>query len=90
MPKSTKPPGLNDGHEINFGGDESLTIYSIKGGGIAILSNLKGEDTEDFDFAIDGFESTVMAFAAVFDFKSPKFEEAVRTAYEGIVNNLAE
>lgn len=70
---------LQNGHSIIVGQGGNLT------------SDLKCHepDTTEYDAAIDGMESLILALAcAGVDLNAPLAQEAVETAFESIVNRL--
>ena len=61
--------------------------------GGSIESNLKvydpDENTDEYNAAIDGMESTILAMAcAGFNVESPAFKEAILTTLDAIENNF--
>lgn len=76
---------LEDGRHI---------VVTVNGSGGTVLSNLKvndpEEDTSEYNAAIDGMESLILALACTgqFNLKSPAFKEAIVTTLDAIENNF--
>lgn len=75
--------------EMLYGGADSIVIFKdTVSRAVRIESNLKDGDVEWND-VVDAFEATVLAFAGMYDISDVKFREAVRDAFEALVNNFA-